>query len=85
VVVGGISISGWRALVAGAVATLVVGTGLAAAATPAVVGTGPVTTRVSLDAGGQQANGESRDAAISGHGRFVTFWSSASNLVAGDH
>jgi Tol biopolymer transport system component len=72
-VVGRVLISGWRAVVAGAVAMLVVGTGLAAAATPAGVGSGR-----------QQANGNSGGAAISAHGRFVAFQSGASNLVAGD-
>jgi Tol biopolymer transport system component len=45
-----------------------------------------VTRRISVGAGGQQANGY--DAylypAISAHGRFVAFNSGASNLVAGD-
>jgi len=42
------------------------------------------TTRVSVDSVGTQANAESREAAISGDGRYVGFRSSASNLVAGD-
>jgi Tol biopolymer transport system component len=83
-VVGGVSIGGWRAVVARAVVTLVVGTGLAAAATPAVVRSGAVTTRVPLGPGRQQANGTSFRPAISANGRFVAFTSSASNLVAGD-
>jgi hypothetical protein len=83
-VVGSVSISGWRAVVAAAVVTLVVGTGLAAAATPAVVRSGAVTTRVPLGPGRQQANGTSFRPAISANGRFVAFTSSASNLVAGD-
>jgi Tol biopolymer transport system component len=83
-VVGRVSISGWRAVVAGAVATLVVGTGLAAAATTAGVGSGAVTTEVSVDAAGQQANGGSSFPAISAGGRFVAFESRASNLVPGD-
>jgi Tol biopolymer transport system component len=78
--VGGVSISGWRAVVAAAVATLGVGTGLAAAATPAGVGSGAV--RVGL--AGQQANGRSLEPAISADGRFVAFQSGATNLVAGD-
>ena len=82
--VGGVSIGGWRAVVAGAVVTLVVGTGLAAAATPAGVGSGEVTTRVPVGPGRQQANSGSRGPAISADGRFVTFTSAASNLVAGD-
>jgi Tol biopolymer transport system component len=83
-VVGRVSISGWPAVAAGAVAMLVVGTGLAAAATRAGVGLGAVTTRVPVDRSGQQANGESQDEVISAGGRFVAFTSSASNLVAGD-
>jgi Tol biopolymer transport system component len=83
-VVGRVSISGWRAVAAGAVATLVVGTGLAAAATPAGVGSGEVTIRVPVGRGGQQANGDSLMPAISADGRFVAFTSDASNLVAGD-
>jgi Tol biopolymer transport system component len=43
-----------------------------------------VTRRVSVGPGGQQANGGSVKPAISAHGRFVAFASSASNLVAGD-
>jgi Tol biopolymer transport system component len=61
----------------------VVGTGLAAAA-PARVGSGAVTTQVPVNRSGQQANGESRAPAISPGGRFVAFASAASNLVAGD-
>ena len=83
-VVGGVSISGWQAVVAGAVAALVVGSALAAAASPAGVRSGTVTTRVSVDAAGQQANGGSSCPAVSTDGRFVAFASGASNLVAGD-
>jgi TolB protein len=43
-----------------------------------------VTRRVSVGAGGQQANSNSSDPAISAGGRFVAFVSVASNLVAGD-
>jgi hypothetical protein len=84
VMVGGVSISGWRAMVAAAVATLVVGTGVAAAATPAAVGSGAVTARVPVGPGRQQANGENFEPAISADGRFVAFASGGSNLVAGD-
>jgi len=42
------------------------------------------TTRVSTDQSGGQANGGSSDPAISGTGRYVTFASSASNLVTAD-
>jgi Tol biopolymer transport system component len=83
-VVGRVLISGWRAVVAGVVAMLVVGTGVAAAATPAGFGSGAVSTRVPVDRSGQQANGNSGGAVISADGRFVAFISSASNLVAGD-
>jgi Tol biopolymer transport system component len=83
-VVGGLSISGWRAVAAGAVATLVVGTGLAAAAIPARVGGGAVTSLAPVDRSGHQANGNSLWPAISADGRFVAFVSRASNLVAGD-
>jgi Tol biopolymer transport system component len=82
--VGSVSVSGWWAVVAGAVATLVVGTGLAAAANPAGFGSGAVTTRVQGGPGRQQANGNSFQPAISADGRFVAFASHASNLVAGD-
>jgi hypothetical protein len=40
--------------------------------------------RVSLSSPGGQANDHSDDPDISADGRFVGFWSSASNLVAGD-
>lgn len=42
------------------------------------------TTRVSLDNAGGQGNGDSWIAAISANGRYVTFESDASYLVAGD-
>jgi Tol biopolymer transport system component len=42
------------------------------------------TTRVSVDSGGNEGNGSSGTADISGDGRFVCFESSASNLVGGD-
>jgi Tol biopolymer transport system component len=65
-------------------ATLVVGTGLAAAATPAAVGSGAVTTRMPVGPAGLQANGNSFQPKISADGRYVAFASNASNLVAGD-
>jgi len=43
-----------------------------------------VTERISVDSSGTQANGTSLQTAISGDGRFVSFESSATNLVAGD-
>ena len=43
-----------------------------------------VTTRVSLDRAGVQGNGDSLSPSISADGRYVTFTSSASNLVTGD-
>lgn len=42
------------------------------------------TTRVSVATGGGQANGTSTGAGMSANGRFVTFESDASTLVAGD-
>src|SRR5689334_6828652 len=42
------------------------------------------TTRVSVATGGGQANGHSLAPAISKDGRFVAFYSQASNLVSGD-
>jgi Tol biopolymer transport system component len=43
-----------------------------------------VTTRISATPTGGQSNGESYEPWISGDGRYVTFASSASNLVSGD-
>ena len=42
------------------------------------------TSRVSVGSAGTQANGDSYSPALSGDGRFVAFYSYASNLVAGD-
>jgi Tol biopolymer transport system component len=42
------------------------------------------TTRASVDSSGAEANGGSRDPAMSANGRFVAFDSLASNLVPGD-
>jgi Tol biopolymer transport system component len=42
------------------------------------------TERVSVDSAGNEANGNSYDAAISADGRFVAFASSATNLAEGD-
>jgi tricorn protease-like protein len=42
------------------------------------------TWRVSVDSGGAQENGPSRDSMISANGQFVAFSSDASNLVPGD-
>jgi Tol biopolymer transport system component len=42
------------------------------------------TERVSLDSSGTQGNDSSLDPSISGDGRFVAFYSRATNLVAGD-
>ena len=53
----------------------------AASAAPAPAG---ATTRVSVGAGGTQANGHSALTVISANGRYVAFSSGASNLVAGD-
>src|SRR5262245_20240717 len=42
------------------------------------------TTRVSVSSAGEQGNSESRDADISADGRYVVFYSHASNLVRPD-
>jgi hypothetical protein len=42
------------------------------------------TIRVSVDSAGNQANMDSYTASISAGGRFVAFWSKATNLVPGD-
>jgi len=43
-----------------------------------------VTQRVSVDSSGRQANRFSNQPSISADGRYVAFWSRATNLVAGD-
>jgi Tol biopolymer transport system component len=43
-----------------------------------------VTQRVSVSSSGGQGNAESRDPSISADGRYVAFWSHATNLVPGD-
>ncbi|MEW6741543.1 MAG: hypothetical protein AB1486_02195 [Planctomycetota bacterium] len=43
-----------------------------------------VTTRVSVSSPGDEGNGHSREPSISADGRFIAFWSKASNLVPGD-
>jgi Tol biopolymer transport system component len=43
-----------------------------------------ITERVSVASNGAQGNGDSENGAISADGRFVTFWSRSTNLVAGD-
>lgn len=42
------------------------------------------TERVNVGAGGSQANGHSYAAALSANGQHVAYWSTATNLVAGD-
>ncbi len=42
------------------------------------------TTRISVDSNGNQANGDSYAPSLSSDGRYVTFFSSAPDLVAGD-
>jgi Tol biopolymer transport system component len=82
-VVGTASISGWPVVAAGVVATLVVGTGLAPAATPAGIGSGEITTQAPVGRG-QRIHMRSADPAISADGRFVAFRSVASKLVDDD-
>lgn len=43
-----------------------------------------VTTRVSVDSAGVEANSFALSASISGDGRYIAFFSDATNLVAGD-
>ena len=43
-----------------------------------------ITTRVSVDSAGSQADGDSWEPSISADGRYVAFYSGASNLVSGD-
>ena len=47
-------------------------------------GSGGVTRRVSVASDGTQTNGYSYFPAVSGDGRYITYYSYASNLVAGD-
>src|SRR6266508_4157588 len=60
------------------------GVALALLLLPAASGVSGATTRVSVASAGEQANSDSLAAAISADGRFVSFYSSASNLAAGD-
>ena len=55
--------------------------GVPSVASPAGAGVRAKTHRVSLGAHGRQAVGASGEPAVSAHGRFVGFESSASNLV----
>jgi Tol biopolymer transport system component len=50
--------------------------------TPAYAAT--TTTRISVDSSGAQGNNLSRDPSTSADGRYVAFFSYASNLVSGD-
>lgn len=50
----------------------------------AVAGAAVAVERISVATGGGQANSQSRYPAISANGRYVTFLSDATNLVAGD-
>ena len=69
--------TGGKRLLGASVALLVVTVG----AMPAAAG---LTTRVSVDSAGNQANGGSFAPAISADGRFVAFHSVATDLVGGD-
>ena len=42
------------------------------------------TTRISVGVGGSEANGQSQRPTLSADGRYVAFWSEATNLVEGD-
>jgi Tol biopolymer transport system component len=67
-------------------AALVVSTAVLALAiaVPAGSAAAAQTKRISVSSGGAQAKGASGEAAVSYSGRFVAFYSSASNLVEGD-
>jgi len=75
---------GTGAGVACAAVALVLSGGAAAATVPPSATWGDVTSRVSVGANRQEADGESRDGSMSAHGRFVAFTSLATNLVPGD-
>ncbi len=47
--------------------------------------TAATTTRVSVSSAGNDGDGGSSQPELSGNGRFIVFWSNASNLVAGDN
>lgn len=57
---------------------------LAAGEGPAVAATGATTSRVSVSSGGNQLNGLSEQPLVSATGRYVAFFSEASNVVPGD-
>ena len=42
------------------------------------------TQRISIDSNGNPTNDESGDVGLSADGRYVAFWSAATNLVEGD-
>ena len=55
-----------------------------AVAIPMTDGPTNVLQRVSVDSSANQGNAASGEPSVSGGGRFVAFWSDASNLVPGD-
>ena len=69
-----------RPLIAATALALVFGFASAATAAP-LLGT---TTRISVDSAGAQGNDSSVGPAVSGDGRYITYFSDASNLVIGD-
>jgi len=77
----GVRISARRKRISRAASTALLVGVLASAGSPAFSG---VTTRVSVDSAGAQANGLSDRPSISPEGRYVSFESLASNLVEGD-
>ena len=71
----------------GGTASADVGVTIAPVATPASIAFGSstgVTSLVSVSSAGEQGNTYSYPGSISADGRYVTFWSQATNLVAGD-
>src|SRR6266508_3064253 len=71
-----------RAALSAMGATLVAGAGALPLAHATVAA--PTTTLVTEDSGGGPANGGSWDPYLSGDGRYVVYWSLATDLVAGD-
>ena len=63
---------------------LAAGAALALTTLPAASGASAPVVRESVSSAGAQANGHSLAASISAEGRYVAFYSSATNLVAGD-
>ena len=68
----------------GGTASADVGVTIAPVAIPALISVAGGTSLVSVSSAGEQGNSDSYAGSISADGRYVTFWSQATNLVAGD-